>query len=261
MSYQSCSTYVGIGYSVSAGVSAGLEQRLYSTQDAPQTGYHVLSSLPHLALYAGSDADQSSYHKPTYLSVNVSITPEYAFMPDAFLKPNRRAQPFVGDAAAVEEDVKDAFFATVGEKFPEDIRIAVLSGSAFSKQISHHGVVGFSINRKELGLVSDVVVRAAQKDQLLLTIGHEIGHVMTKRLMRAHDEEAKAFAFSRAWMQAIKKENIAGLRGVIVLDNPARNGLHDVASAFVWRMIDAGRDALQLYWDLVCGTAGVPHVI
>jgi len=199
--------------------------------------------------------DVKQYIRRSYDSTapQIHVTPEYAFAPDAFLKPNRAPQPFVGEAAEIEEEIKDAFFATLGVPFPTDIKVAVLNNRKFDRQMPERSVVGFSLNRRELGLVSDVVVRSGAKDHVLLTIGHEIGHVLTKTLSSKHNEEAKAFAFSRAWMNAIQENDIAGLRDAIVLDNPAHNGLHDVACAFVWRLIKAGREALDVHWDIVRG--------
>ncbi len=209
--------------------------------------------------YRGIDAQIDLYGKAEDILYAVSavhpIEKEYAFVPDHFLKPNRAPQRFVGDAKEVEEAVKEAFAAVTNEAFPVDVRIAVLEHTAFQQQVDNPGVVGFSINRKEHGLISDVVVRAGEKDHVLLTIGHEIGHVLSRPLNNKQSEEAKAFAFSAAWMNAIKKHNIAGLRNAIILENPAQNGLHDVACDFVWRMLRAGKDALELYWELVRGAA------
>ena len=88
----------------------------------------------------------------------------------------------------------------------------------------------------------------------MLVIGHEIGHVLTETLPNKHDEEAKAFAFSIEWARTIKEHNIANL-GLSIKDEldfqPARNGLHDVAFAFVDFMVKKGRKAMQLHDDLV----------
>ena len=87
----------------------------------------------------------------------------------------------------------------------------------------------------------------------MLVLGHEIGHVLTETLPNKHDEEAKAFAFSIEWAITIKKNNIANL-GLNIKDEldfqPARNGLHDVAFAFVDLMVRKGRKAIELHDDL-----------
>ena len=90
-------------------------------------------------------------------------------------------------------------------------------------------------------------------DEMMLVIGHEIGHVLTKTLPNKHDEEAKAFAFSIKWAETIKKHNVANL-GMSIKDeldmNPARNGLHDVAFSFVSLMLKKGRTAIEVHQDL-----------
>ena len=246
MSYQPFQMYHNQAY------HSALEEKVGYAAFSVQSEAHVY----HAGSFELRSRPQS--YQPLFF---MDVKPEYAFMPEAFLRHDRPSQPFVGDALAVERDVKKAFWVTTGKKFPSDIRLAVLDNHSFNKQVVHPVVVGFSLNRKELGMVSDVVVRAGAKDHLMLTIGHEIGHVLSKTLPNKHHEEAKAFAFSRAWMTAIRDKNIAGLRGCIILDNPAQNGLHDVSSAFVWRTMAQGHHALELYWDIVAGRVVMPLVI
>ncbi len=85
----------------------------------------------------------------------------------------------------------------------------------------------------------------------MLTIGHEIGHVLTETLPSGENEEAKAYAFSLKWMETIQQHNIAGLQNALVTEVPAPNGLHDVAFAYVMRLIRQGKTAWQVYRDLV----------
>lgn len=268
---------VGVGYA-SGVAGSGLERIVYSSGSGSYDAGGGSGSVSYSAESVGSGGNgivyfgngnsgnaNIFYSKTENLLYAVtkanSVAKEYVFEPDDFLLPNRAAQPFVGDAAEVEEDVREAFFATTGLEFPSDIVINVLREKEFRKLVNDAGVVGFSVNRKENGKVSDVFVLAGEKDRLLLTIGHEVGHVLSKSLRNKHDEEAKAFAFSRAWMDAIKKEDIAGLGNSIVTENPARNGLHDVACAFVWRAVGAGKEALQLYWEIVKGFVGVDNYV
>lgn len=244
MSYQSCNPM----YSALESSLGSLYERAAQTTLFRASTYE----LPVIAAYASKNLSYSAVVSPP-------VQHECSFAPELSLNPRRAPQPFVGDAAAVEQDVKEAFWATTAKAFPSDIRVAVMDNRYFARQVAHPGIVGFSLNRKDFGMVSDVVVRAGAKDHLMLTIGHEIGHVLSRTLSNKHCEEAKAFAFSRAWMKNIRDKNIAGLRGCIILDNPAQNGLHDAASAFVWRMLASGYDALQLYWDIAAGR--VPYVI
>ena len=87
----------------------------------------------------------------------------------------------------------------------------------------------------------------------MLTIGHEIGHVLTKTLDDKHEEEAKAYAFSLAWMKSIQENDIAGLGDSFVQERPAENGLHDVAFAFVEKTIRWGKSAWDVYQELISG--------
>lgn len=189
--------------------------------------------------------------------LRTKVQENYQFIPNDFLRADRRRQRFVGVADEVQGFVEEAFEAMMGVEFPVDVNVRVCSSSEFRKMTSNPGVVGLSVNRKEAGLVSDIFVLEGELDQVLLTIGHEVGHVLSEPLLDRHDEEAKAFAFSFAWMEAIKLRNIADFGHNIILDRPARNGLHDVAFRFVWKLIDNGKEALEVFGDLVRGRVSV----
>lgn len=197
--------------------------------------------------------------KGAYLA---SHTPHDYFTTDTFLKPGSTAR-FVGDAEEIAEDIKEAFMATTGDELPQDIVINVLNDAEFRKaHVAHEGnwsegIMGFSLNSNGKG-VNTVFVRAAPLDRLMLTVGHEIGHVLTQSLGNAHDEEAKAFAFSLAWMDAIKQHNIAGI-GSNILPAPAENGLHDRAFAFVLNIIDNGTRAWDAFLQLARGTLTITN--
>src|SRR3989338_535337 len=136
------------------------------------------------------------------------------------------------------------------EKLPENISISILPFDEFKALHSRFsalntGILGFSVNENN----KKIFVRENNLDVLMLVIGHEIGHVLTETLPNKHDEEAKAFAFSIEWAKTIKQHNVANL-GSSIKDNfdfqPARNGLHDVAFAFVDLMVKKGRKAMEL---------------
>lgn len=178
------------------------------------------------------------------------------FIASNFLTSNSTAR-FVGSAAEIQDDIKQAFKTTTGEDLPDDIQITVLDNAEFTKVHLEHagassdGVQGFSLNSNGQG-TNQVFVRANPLDRLMLTIGHEIGHVLTPTLQDQHDEEAKAFAFSLAWMNAIKEDNIAGI-GSNVLPEPAENGLHDKAFSFVQWLVDSGTRAWDAFLQLARG--------
>jgi hypothetical protein len=77
--------------------------------------------------------------------------------------------------------------------------------------------------------------------------------VLSPTLNNSVDEEAKAYAFSLLWMRTVKENNIANLGNAIVLENPARNGLHDVAFSFVMDCMDRDEDLKEVYKELVSG--------
>ncbi|MBW2963723.1 hypothetical protein KY306_03030, partial [Candidatus Woesearchaeota archaeon] len=145
---------------------------------------------------------------------------EYSFIPDDFLAPGRRKR-FIGDAEQIEEEIKEAFLKTTDLEFPPDIEITVCSQPQFKRMINQPGVRGFSINRKTSGQISEIFILNDDLASVMLTIGHEIGHVLSKSLKNKQLEAAKAFAFSKAWMKTIKQHNIADLQNAIVFNNPA----------------------------------------
>lgn len=210
--------------------------------------HHSLMERPRHASYVPASVQGA------YLSGH---TPHEYFVADTFLKPGSTSR-FVGDAESIQNDIEDAFRATTSDDLPRDIQIMVLKDADFRKaHIAHDGgssagVMGFSLNANGRGM-SKVFVRATALDHVMLTVGHEIGHVLTPTLRSEHDEEAKAFAFSLAWMNAIRKNNIAGI-GSHILPEPAQNGLHDRAFAFVQSVLDTGVSAWEAFLQLARGT-------
>ena len=106
-------------------------------------------------------------------------------------------------------------------------------------------------------MLSEIFVKNDFLGRVLLTFGHELGHVLTQTLNHAQDEEAKAYAFSLAWMRLIKEHNIAGLKEAIVTERPAENGLHNVAFNFVEDLQKRGKGWWEIYQELVGRTVSV----
>ncbi|MFC1801539.1 hypothetical protein ACFLZB_03665 [Nanoarchaeota archaeon] len=257
-----CSYGGGCGYS---GGSAGGYSRLESITYQAQGGeYH--SNVNYLAeavpqeqmIYRPETSSFEVYKNSNQTLYNISKSQptniEYTFTPDNFLIPGRTKR-FIGDAEQIQEEIEEAFLKTTGLELPSDISINICSQPQFKKMICHAGVRGFSINRKQSGQVSEIFILNDDLARVMLTIGHEIGHVMSKSLKDRRLEEAKAFAFSKAWMKTIKKHNIANLSNSIVPENPANNGIHDIAHQFTNKFKD--KDPLMLYWEIVRGQ----HVI
>ncbi|MBS3105231.1 hypothetical protein J4234_03175 [Candidatus Woesearchaeota archaeon] len=180
---------------------------------------------------------------------------EHSFIPELFLNPSRPKARFIGDNNEARSIAEEVFELMMKERLSENISISILPFEEFKALhlifgAWSSGILGFSIN----GGDKRIFIRENHLDALMLVIGHEIGHVLTETLPNKHDEEAKAFAFSIEWARTIKEHNIANL-GLSIkgeLDfQPARNGLHDVAFAFVDFMVKKGRKAMQLHDDLV----------
>src|SRR3989338_821177 len=165
---------------------------------------------------------------------------EYHFQPEQFLKPGKEGK-FVGQAEEIREFVEESFEKMFDTTFPEDIKISVCTEEQFRKLAPHPGTIGLSINRRKQGLLSEIFVLNGSLGRVLLTVGHELGHVFTHTLEHAQNEEAKAYAFSMAWMEVIKEHNIAGLQSAFVDESPAHNGLHDVAFGFVSQLLKEGQ--------------------
>ena len=229
---------------------------MYAMANAPeQSLQNFTSPLERMILAPSYMTQESSY--TTELSSYIgggSIHREdnYHFIPDNFLKPGMHGT-FVGKAEEVQEFVEDAFEKIFNTKFPTDIKVRILDEEAFRTIAPHPSTIGLSLNRRKLGLLSEVFVLEGSLARVLLTLGHELGHVLTPTLASMHNEEAKAFAFSFAWMDIIKEHNIANLKDAFIEERPAENGLHNIAYGLVQKAIAGGKRAWQVYLDVISG--------
>ena len=208
--------------------------------------------------YKGKTHFSSYINKQEYANM---YTPNHSFTPEIFLNPSRPSSRFVDDNNEARSIAGEIFELMMKNKLDGNISINVLPLDDFKAMHSFFGpwssgILGFSIN----GAKKEIFVKENQLDELMIVIGHEIGHVLTEALPNKHDEEAKAFAFSIEWAETIKKHNIANL-GLSIKDEidflPARNGLHDVAFGFVDFIVKKGRKAIKLHDDLVKGYISV----
>ncbi len=214
-----------------------------------RTTFPIVQSQYQINHSANSHFKYNESH-PNY---STSYILPHSFAPEIFLSPSRPKTRFVDDGIEIMRFVNEAFELMTGKKLPENILINILPFGEFKALHSifgswSNGILGFSVNGNK-----KIFVRENHLDELLLVIGHEIGHVLTETLPNKHDEEAKAFAFSIEWANTIRKHDIAGL-GINIREEidfkPARNGLHDVAFAFVDLMVKKGRKAMELHSDL-----------
>jgi hypothetical protein len=196
--------------------------------------------------YNSQLANQSSNY------ISFTPKPEYHFIADNFLKPGKEGK-FVGKAEEIRDHIEDVFEKMFNQPFPNDIKVSVLDDEQFSKLTQSGGVIGLSINRRKQGLLSEIFIKNDFLARVMLTIGHELGHVLTPTLDISRNEEAKAYAFSLMWMKTIKENDVAGLSEAIVTERPANNGLHDVAFFYVDKLLKQGKDICEIYEKIVKG--------
>ncbi len=245
----------GTGYGFRSGCCS-YSPKFYSIHSGfAYSGNSSYSSLMNLNYNASS----KSYSRHPSLSMNSSS----AFNPEVFLNPLRRDTIAMNDFSDIKDFVLQAFEKTTGEEFPVDIDISILSEQDISQSAAVHGfawnssIRGFAINKLSEHEKSRIYVVNDDLDKLMLVIGHEIGHVLSKPLKNKKDEEAKAYAFSLAWMKAIREHNIAGLKNSFLMDAPANNSIHDVALDFVLDKIRQGKKAIGLFLELCFGKVSV----
>lgn len=258
----------GCGYSklenvvYSSNASYSSQSSSYSSGDL---SYMVADAQPVVDIggFYDSDNQKTGYSAEKDEVKAKPVTRTYFGFSDSFLDRNRPRTVFVGDASELKEFAEETFRDVTGKEFPDDIVIRLLSKDEFIRANSaaggkwNNGIQGFAVNRKRFGMSSEIFVRKGELDKIMLTLGHEIGHVLTRTLENKKDEEAKAFAFSIEWMKKIKELNIANLSTAICLDRPAQNGLHDVSLDFVLKKIQEGKGAYGVFEELISGSMRV----
>ena len=210
---------------------------ILKNEEAPAVATYLPSN------YAGLYTNHKQHNNPKIFLVGESTAP--------IISSETKIMPFI----------EEAFEKQTGMPFPHDkIAIHILDDNKFKQEhlkregTWSNGIQGFALNKQGSG-ISEIFVRKNHLDSMMLTIGHEIGHCMSPTLPDSRDEEAKAFAFSLAWMQTIKKHNIAGIAHNIN-PNPAPNGLHDTAYNFVLELMH-DKKALQVFNDLAQGITSI----
>ncbi|MFW5991213.1 MAG: hypothetical protein ACOCQX_03205 [Candidatus Nanoarchaeia archaeon] len=190
-----------------------------------------------------------------YFTRAKNVTDGVYFNPDVFLSESRSTGRFINSTNEVESMVREAFEKLTGSEL-DNVTIKVCSGEEMEKLHSNWSpcILGFSLN---FGVGNMVFVLEDTLERLMVTIGHELGHVFTNALHNKHNEEAKAFAFQFAWVDTIKKNDIGGLQGSLKSGLPAENGLHNVAFSFVTDEIKNGADAMELHFEIAKGEKGL----
>ncbi len=252
--YQMSQSYCGrncspLEYVAHSAVSYSPTSSGYSFQSSSR-GYNFSSLESYVAYHFENSSSSGGYSSSSINYLQFKPQTEYLFSPETFLQPGREGL-FVGKAEEVRSFVEEAFEKMFQEKFPRDVKVTVCSEEQFRKVAPHPSTIGLSINRRKAGLMSEVFVLQGSLARVMLTLGHELGHVLTETLDNKHDEEAKAYAFSLAWMKVIQENNIGELGGSFVTERPAENGLHNVAFAFVEKMIKAGFEVREIYLKII----------
>ena len=254
-----------VKYSHGSGFGNGLNYLVSKSED-----YHASAENMQIE-YSGQHKSPLVYSNNNYNPNETKATRTYYFTPELFLKPSRRETQIVDAIWQIKELIEETFAQMLSKKLPQNISINICNVEEL-KQIHSRfgswseGIQGFAINAgksKIFGINSvdnkklkQIFVKNNPLDALMLTIGHEIGHVYTNCLSNSHDEEAKAFSFAIEWAKTIKKHDIGNLADNIKDDidfNPARNGLHDIAFFFVKNLINNGLKPMEVHWDLVKG--------
>ena len=197
--------------------------------------------------------------KPESSTHKIIPQSQYIFTPGDFLRPNRDTTCFIGAADDIRHYIQEAFKLSTGKNIPSDISITICPIEDMARIFDSFGgrfkpgIQGFAINRRKQGERSEIFIKEGDLAEVMLTIGHELGHVISDTLDNARDEEAKAFAFSMHWMDMIRENNIADLKDSISAEAPAENGLHDRAYAFVRQMVVAGQKAIDVFFGIISG--------
>lgn len=233
---------------------------------AGATDYSPVSGVHYASGSSQYDSSTPTFTQTTsYSDYSFDILPETLnFVAKDFLVPDRPKTAFITSTDEVKAVIHEAFRATTGNVFPDGISVHVLDDENFRKLHAafgnwNEGILGFSINRYGKG-ISEIFVRNDHLDRLLLTIGHEIGHVLSPSLPNLQDEEAKAHAFSLAWIETIADQNIGDLSPNVV-PNPAQNGLHDVAFDFVNKLLNAGSSPYDVFLTLSKGLVSIVRTL
>ncbi len=221
------------------------------------SGYSQPSEYSGRTGYSGATLNYSG----TNSNYAMPETPHLS-MAENFLADDRPSTPMISNMGEVQEVIEQTYKLITGQEFPHDsIRILICDENQF-KQIHNStggnwsaGIMGFSFNKYAKG-ISEIYVRQDHMDSLLLTVGHEVGHVLGPTLPNAQDEEAKAHAFSLAWMETIRDNNVAGLQPNI-MPNPAHNGLHDVAFDYVKYLLQTGASSFDVFQTLAHGLTSI----
>ncbi len=200
-------------------------------------------------------------HKPLYTSTSKKKDEskkeqETRFTPQIFIKRNYEVKQFIGRAEQVQPFVEQCYSIITEQNLPNNILIQVLPQQLFEETHEQFGsqcdssVLGFAINKNPYGL-SEVYVRQSDLASVMVTLGHELGHVLSNKLSSPQAEEAKAFAFTLEWVKIIAMHNIADIGEAMQIPEPAKNNVHDAAFEWVLEKVKNGNKPMEIYRELI----------
>jgi len=247
--YRRANAYAGNAYASNSYAGGGqtyATQSLYETQGAYGSNVRNYN-------HATPQAFQEDSSMKFFDADANTVLPEYPFDPRAFLDPSAPPQMWVSSLGEVQTLIHETWARMMHTPLPPDITITIGSAEVLAPHFGGMlpaGVRGFAIPAKE-GTLKQIFIKSGPKDQIMMTIGHELGHISSPILPDIRDEEAKAYAFSLAWMQVMREHRIGDLKPQIWLSG-AKNGIHNVALDAV---LDASRHVqpLTMYHQLTAG--------
>ena len=151
----------------------------------------------------------SSYH------VSNSNYPKIIFTPNDFLRPGRPQTRWVGGFEEVKEIVEKIYRDVTGNELPH-VEINIVPAKELYMEYEKSGnkadeaLQGFYGNGR-------IFVKEGKLDEMILTLGHELGHASSAQLANPELEEAKAYAFTEAWVKTIVENNVENLAECITI--------------------------------------------
>lgn len=181
---------------------------------------------------------------------------------DLFIIPTKEKNTtFVNMSSQIIDEVQRAIKIITDDFLPKDLEIKICNKvniiEAFRKynpnELYTDSIRGFALNsndKKEIYVVEDII------QKLIITLGHEIGHIMTPKRINTVTEEAKAYAFQLVFLKTVIDNNILNLRNKITLEHigkPAINGIHNVAFSWINSFLMDGYTSKEIYEQIISG--------
>lgn len=160
--------------------------------------------------YLNATTDTSSSYQTSH-----SNYPKIIFTPNDFLRPGRPQTRWVGRFEEVKEIVEKIYKDVTGREIP-NVEINIVPAKDLYTEYEKSGkkadeaLQGFYGNGR-------IFVKEGKLDEMILTLGHELGHASSIQLANPELEEAKAYAFTEAWVRTIVEKNIENLAECITI--------------------------------------------